>query len=69
MKVDVEDAGRKPRRGGVMRLARRWLAVDEADSLEAISDEGLRNHRFLQLWTLKEACVKAAGTGAAHDQL
>lgn len=60
--VDVE-AGCRKLRGGVDKLARRWLSAAEAATLAELPDGPERAIRFLQLWTLKEACVKAAGTG------
>jgi phosphopantetheine--protein transferase-like protein len=60
--VDVE-AGSRKLRGGVDKLARRWLSAAEAATLAELPDGPARATRFLQLWTLKEACVKAAGTG------
>ena len=60
--VDVE-AGSRKLRGGVDKLAKRWLSAAEAASLAELPDGPPRATRFLQLWTLKEACVKAAGTG------
>ena len=66
--VDVERVGREPRRG-VMRLARRWFAQAEVDALEALGDEAERARRFMELWTLKEAYVKALGAGIAGAPL
>ncbi|KXZ48743.1 hypothetical protein GPECTOR_25g327 [Gonium pectorale] len=58
--LDVERLDRAPR--DPMALARRRLAPDEVAQLEALSGEE-RARRFMWLWTLKEAYVKARGTG------
>jgi 4'-phosphopantetheinyl transferase len=55
--VDVEYV-----RGGKMRLAERFFAVDEVARLRALpSDE--QEHAFYRCWTRKEAFVKARGEG------
>lgn len=43
-------------------LARRFFAADEADTLDACARDE-RTTRFFKLWTLKEALLKALGTG------
>jgi 4'-phosphopantetheinyl transferase len=43
-------------------LARRFFAADEAETLDACSHDE-RTTRFFKLWTLKEALLKALGTG------
>ncbi|EFJ42258.1 hypothetical protein VOLCADRAFT_97712 [Volvox carteri f. nagariensis] len=58
--LDVERLDRVPRY--TMALARRRLAASEVRDLEALSGEE-RARRFMWLWTLKEAYVKARGTG------
>lgn len=60
--VDAEPLGR---RLDPLRLAARYFADGEAAALAAIADEGERRRAFLRLWTLKEAVVKALGTGIA----
>ncbi len=47
-----------------MSLARRFFCEHEALRLADI-DEDMRNSRFFDLWTAKEALVKAMGTGIA----
>ena len=58
--VDVERADDRPR----LALARRYFSAVEAAALEALpADQQPR--RFKRLWTLKEAYLKAIGTGVA----
>ncbi len=45
-------------------VARRYFSQREADALDALAPEA-RPHRFLRLWTLKEAYLKAVGEGLA----
>ncbi|MCM2373032.1 4'-phosphopantetheinyl transferase family protein [Aporhodopirellula aestuarii] len=44
-------------------LARRYFAPAEIRQLDATKDEDEHRHLFLKLWTLKEAFIKAIGTG------
>ncbi|MCB1706804.1 MAG: 4'-phosphopantetheinyl transferase superfamily protein [Halioglobus sp.] len=55
--VDIEAC--KPQRD-VMTLARRFFREEEVMALEACTEAGQRD-RFYDLWTLKEAAVKARG--------
>lgn len=57
--VDVEAAGRTGRGEAMSRLV---FTEAEARALEALP-EAERQHRFLTIWTLKEACLKACGAG------
>jgi len=57
--VDVE---RHDRKLNDLALARRFFAPDEAAALEAVPPAG-RRRAFFELWTLKEAYVKACGRG------
>lgn len=59
--VDIEWASR-PRR--VARIAARYFAPAEVDGLMALP-VSQQLHRFYQLWTLKEAYIKARGLGLA----
>ena len=59
--VDLESS-RRPRR--VLELARRWFDPAEASALQALP-ESLRQRAFLNLWTCKEAVLKADGRGIA----
>ena len=64
--VDCEDERRRTS-GSADRLAERWLSADEHAFLASVEDDETRASRFMRLWTLKEAYVKALGTGiAAH---
>lgn len=60
--VDVE----RIRRARTLAVARRYFSADEAAWLEALpADE--QDSAFFRLWTLKEAAVKALGTGLAGN--
>lgn len=59
--VDIESSD-KPRR--VSRIAQRFFSRQEAADLLALN-QSQRLHRFYQLWTLKEAYIKACGLGLA----
>lgn len=56
------DAERLDRKLEAISLARHSFAPTESAELEPLSAEQ-RQHRFLQLWTLKEAFAKAMGQG------
>ncbi len=58
--ADVEWVGR---RTDPARLARRFFAPAEAEAIESPADEDRRRRRFFELWTLKEAYLKARGEG------
>lgn len=57
--VDVESAARRVRH---REVAERFFGEDEVKALEALAPEE-RAGRFLELWTLKEAYLKARGSG------
>lgn len=57
--VDLE---RDERRLSLIEIARRFFAADEADALEGLPITA-RLPCFLQLWTRKEAVLKALGQG------
>ncbi len=59
--VDVESLDRAAR---ARELAQRYFAPAEAKALGAMGAEPCRQ-RFIEIWTLKEAYVKALGTGLA----
>jgi len=64
--VDVEPAGRCGAPGiDAEAIAQRHFAPAER-SLIAAAPPGERPALFLRLWTLKEAVLKAAGTGLCH---
>lgn len=60
--VDIER--RRPRRQA-LALARRFFDGAEVDALEALP-EAARDDAFLELWTAKEALLKAHGRGIAY---
>ncbi|EFJ30225.1 hypothetical protein SELMODRAFT_90598, partial [Selaginella moellendorffii] len=68
--VDVEDK-RRVFGSNLMRLARRWLSDKEVSWLQgfASSSSDEQRRRFIQLWTLKEAYVKALGRGISGAPL
>lgn len=57
--VDVEKVGRAP-----LAIAERYFSATEASQLRALP-AGAQPRRFAQLWTLKEAYLKAVGIGLA----
>lgn len=59
--VDLEHTGRKR---DVLALAQRFFCINEFESLAALP-ESLQQRAFLQLWTCKEAVLKAIGRGIA----
>jgi 4'-phosphopantetheinyl transferase len=60
--IDVETLDRRVERDAI---ARRYFAAIEIDGLHALSGED-RTARFFDLWTLKEAYIKATGNGLSH---
>jgi len=65
---DVEAAARGSG-AAAERLSRRYYAPPERAALEALPAGEPRRRRFLELWTLKEAYVKALGRGIAAAPL
>lgn len=61
--IDLEQEGR--RRRDVLALANRFFAAPEAAALAAMPPAD-RDRAFLQLWTAKEAVLKAQGRGLAY---
>ncbi len=61
--VDVEAIDRNL---DPLRLAARNFSISERATLEACADEN-RATRFFEVWTLKEAYVKALGVGLTHE--
>lgn len=65
---DIEPAGvdveRVTRRVSPREVAHRYFSASEREALLALDDEGARG-RFFDLWTLKEAFIKAKGMGLA----
>ncbi len=59
--VDVEFTGRRCR---TLALANRYFSAQEIGALQVMSDSAQRE-RFFDLWTLKEAYIKACGMGLA----
>ena len=61
--IDVEAKDRSTRRIDELRLAKRYFSKSEMDMMDRISAGEDRRLFFVQLWTLKEAYVKALGRG------
>lgn len=59
--IDLELTGRRPQRA-VEAIARRFFAAEESAWLEQLPPAD-RGRAFLQLWTAKEALLKAHGQG------
>ena len=59
--IDLE---RRRERANALEIARRFFTADEAAWLEAL-DESERSAAFLELWTAREAVLKALGRGIA----
>lgn len=59
--VDLERLRPHPK---ALPIARRYFSPDETTALEALP-EGHRDRAFLELWTAKEAVLKALGRGLA----
>jgi 4'-phosphopantetheinyl transferase len=59
--IDLEQVRPRPR---AMELAQRFFHPTEVTALNAL-EQGLRERAFLQLWTAKEAVLKALGRGIA----
>ncbi|AIF46353.1 4'-phosphopantetheinyl transferase family protein [Dyella japonica] len=59
--VDLERLRAHPK---AVPIARRYFSPDETAALEALSPEQ-RDRAFLELWTAKEAVLKALGRGLA----
>lgn len=59
--VDLERMRSHPK---ALPIARRYFSPDETTALESLP-EALRDRAFLELWTAKEAVLKALGRGLA----
>src|SRR5687768_11680228 len=57
--IDVEDHTRS---GATLDIAEQFFSRPEVEALAAVAPEGQRA-RFYQVWTLKEAYIKARGMG------
>jgi len=58
--IDVENRDKRVR----LSVAQNYFSSDEFEALDALPAD-LRPERFLRFWTLKEAWLKARGTGLA----
>ena len=57
--IDVEDTTRK---NTTIDIARRFFSISEVENLQKTPKDE-QNSRFFDFWTLKEAYIKARGTG------
>lgn len=60
--IDVEEKQRRMK-NNILSFARRYFSHEEVERLSAISDLEVQRQEVIKLWTLKEAYVKALGTG------
>ncbi|KAI3678452.1 hypothetical protein L6452_37746 [Arctium lappa] len=60
--IDVEEKQRRMK-NNILSFARRYFSREEVERLSAISDPEVQRQEVIKLWTLKEAYVKALGTG------
>lgn len=62
--VDVEST---TRRGSILDIAERFLHPKEFHTIQTVADSVAQRALFFRLWTLKEAYVKAEGSGLQRD--
>lgn len=63
--VDVEQIN--PARSVELDIADRWFSRDEVAHVSAGGDEEAQRARFLRIWNLKEAVIKATGRGLSQE--
>lgn len=66
--IDVEEKGRRMS-NNILKFARRYFSLPEIAWLEGFPDPEKQRRKFVQLWTLKEAYVKALGRGISGAPL
>lgn len=66
--IDVEEKGRRMS-NNILKFARRYFSLSEIAWLEGFPDPERQRQKFVQLWTLKEAYVKALGRGISGAPL
>jgi len=64
----VEEKGRRMS-NNILKFARRYFSLSEIAWLEGFPDPERQRQKFVQLWTLKEAYVKALGRGISGAPL
>ena len=62
--IDIENTHRG---GALLEIAVRFFHPKEHPSIRALADASAQNALFFRLWTLKEAYVKAMGSGLQRD--
>ncbi|XP_057534190.1 uncharacterized protein LOC130812657 [Amaranthus tricolor] len=60
--IDVENKNRTLK-NEIIPFARRFFSLNEVEYLARILDPEMQRQEFIKMWTLKEAYVKALGTG------
>ncbi|MDG5497047.1 4'-phosphopantetheinyl transferase superfamily protein [Niveispirillum sp. BGYR6] len=63
--VDVEQLC--PRREPELEIADRWFSAAEVAQIAAIEAETDKRERFMRIWNLKEAVIKATGRGLSQE--
>ncbi|SNS85524.1 MULTISPECIES: 4'-phosphopantetheinyl transferase superfamily protein [unclassified Azospirillum] len=63
--VDVEQLC--PRREPELEIADRWFSTAEVAQIAAIEAEADKRERFMRIWNLKEAVIKATGRGLSQE--
>ncbi|XP_059070049.1 uncharacterized protein LOC131068563 isoform X5 [Cryptomeria japonica] len=66
--IDVEEKTRRTNTN-ILAFAKRWFSSPEIAWLDAFTDPEEQRQKFIQLWTLKEAYVKALGKGISGAPL
>lgn len=63
--VDIEQVN--PTRAVELDIADRWFSRDEVAHVRAGGEEEAQRARFLRIWNLKEAVIKATGRGLSQE--
>jgi 4'-phosphopantetheinyl transferase len=63
--VDVEQLS--PHREPELEIADRWFSAAEVAQIAAIEAESEKRERFMRIWNLKEAVIKATGRGLSQE--
>lgn len=63
--VDVEQLGAT--RPVELDIADRWFSKDEVAQINVAGDETGKRDRFMRIWNLKEAVIKATGRGLSQE--
>lgn len=63
--VDVEQSGAS--RDPELDIADRWFSPDEVAQIGAEAEDADKRERFMRIWNLKEAVIKATGRGLSQE--